>query len=311
MRLSPGTFNIVVALLAAAAVFGPVALLLWFSWRNVLAGAMLFGAFAVVMFSLMAVGASGWSPNGSVGLFILLALAVAAGLALGAWFLATGTIGFRVATVALSIVAAGWVTLGWGVLASSLGYADVPVADYLAVRFSPGKPPVADRAWYRDGARQAGTARLRDSLDRALGVADTAAADPQPDMLLVRNANGELHRVAPRPNLDIAFFGSGVIRNNRMFVRFISDRRLDPYLAGRDMTLMTWSSKEDDVLKPRRSVPVVFTTARRLDGSFGAFYDPSSAAFTIGPYRWMKDVLRIPKPERDALYRKYFGTVPE
>jgi hypothetical protein len=311
MKLSPEGFNIGLALLAAVVVFGPVAVLLWFSWRNVLAGAMLFGAFAVFMFTLMAVGASGWSPNGSLGLALLMAAACVVGLVLGAWFLATGTIGFRLATVALSVVAAGWVTLGWGFVEMSLRHADVPIVDYVAVRLA-GETPIVDHVSGRFAPVQAGTARLRDSLDRALGPADSVARDPVRDMLLVVNAEGDSLRLTPRPGTDIAFFGSGVIRSHRMFIRFVSDRRLDPYLAGRELVLVTWDSKDkSDLLKPRRNVPVVFTTAERLEGSYDAFYDPATGGFTIGPYRWMKDVLGIPTPQRDALYRQYFGKVPE
>ena len=41
------------------------------------------------------------------------------------------------------------------------------------------------------------------------------------------------------------------------------------------------------------------------------FFEPSSGTFAGDPYLWMKDVLGIPKAERDAVYAEHFGQLPE
>jgi hypothetical protein len=303
--------NVLVAIVATVVVVGPVAVLFWFAWRNVLAAAMLFGAFALVMFALFAAGQSGWTPGTNPALLFAIAFPIAAGLVWGAWAISTHGVVVRVGTIALAIVAIGWLGYALPVVVSSwesAGRTDT-IDDLIAYR----DRPAAETADQRRADAVAAEVLTHGPTERAEGYYDPGTPYPLRDGYLpLADPDGTPVRMTVAPDRDIISVPRSNLRSTRRILAFLADERLRRYTAGRELVLVGGYHRDPGLERvPGARAMVIPAGTHFRYGVTPGVYEPETNMFQHGLYRWMRDVLQVPAAERDAIYREHFGRVPE
>jgi hypothetical protein len=293
--------KVLFAILETLIFAGPLVVLLWYSWQGVLTATLILASLGAFFFSaVVAVGRS----ETLLATIALLLLAV--GLAAGAIYMARQNFPRGLAATILGLMAIMWL---------EAGHQHVTNAWDAGVLNPPKRSSEArDEAAVDEFATDAGANRLAgDVLETAQATGDSGTApEARPDSVFVlRDVKGELHRVTMASTRDFVILGDGPI-HEKAFLKLITDPQMAPWLEGRHMYLLVHrfrggASERIARLPPMQFVGLYNHQPRRTPG----FYDASTGTFSTDVYRWMRDVLEIPLPQRDELYLRHHDILPD
>ncbi len=315
--MSPGkvlVLNIVFAIATTAIFMGPACLILWFSWRSLLAAAFVLAAIPIALFTVFAaMSAVSSHVDRAVGM-LATGLLIVAVLILGAAtvFLVRNNFVVRSGATVLGMTALLWLWTGhqhilnaWEFIGSS--------EDIYSEFLHPG-PKRSSEASAQAMADRGVQQVLEKRAIEAANAGPSESAPPthaSPDTVLpLRDLHNQVHQIALTPNCDIVTLDERG-KSSAAFLKLIRDPQMARWLKDRDVIAVIGYDADSKLASAKGVVPMLFSLEHQYYPLMTpGFYHTASGTFSTGVYRWMRDVLEIPQVERDELYLRYHDVLP-
>ena len=265
--------GLLVAALFAVIVLGPLAALLWFSWRAVVVGALSMCAVFLFVASVLAAGGSMYNPaSGDPRMVVVWGWALAAVCAFAAYWLAGRGAGVKVMNVFLGYLVLAWTIFCWQFLDMA--------------QFALKEPMV---------------------LQNLIGeLLDERAGKPAPRLLLSDRTGRDI-KLWPDSSMFFVYLKHDSDSSSRV-VALLADSALAPHLAGLARTnVIDQPGPMFESLRPNVYLPSNYKPPRVI--MVPSFWDRRANAFSLDAYEWMRSI-GVPEADAQAIYLRYFDSLP-